>query len=447
MVEVAPTPAALPPHVLERADVRAAIARHDFGEVFRLARLHGGISYARIAEAVGYKREHVGRMARPDTGARGRPRVTQYRKVLDVVDGLRIPGHLAGLAPRPWEATERREATTAERSGAPLAAGADGQWDVAEWLRRTETSSVSSATLESIAQGVDQLARAYPRAHADVLHQRARSGLRYVTGRLDGRMTLRQHRELLVHTGWLFLLYACVQYDRGQREVAHLSRAAALRIGEETGHGEISAWAWEIEAWFALTQHRWQDALAAVEAGHRADQTHSVGAQLYAHKARAAARLGDARTVRDSLDAGRARLDRLPRPEHPEHHFVIDPDKWDFYQMDAYRLLGDDARAAEHARSVIRMSTGPDGTETSPMRAAEARLTLAVTAARGGALDEAVHLADTALAADRRSLPSLLLVADELDRELRSRHPRERATRHVHERIRDLRRAAAGPVG
>lgn len=63
------------------------------------------------------------------------------------------------------------------------------------------------------------------------------------------------------------------------------------------------AWAWEIEAWFALTQSRWNDMLEAVEAGHVADQTHSVGVQLYAHKARAAARMGDGRLARDSLDA------------------------------------------------------------------------------------------------------------------------------------------------
>lgn len=56
-------------------------------------------------------------------------------------------------------------------------------------------------------------------------------------------VTLRQHRELLVDAGWLFLLNACVQYDRGQREAANLSKAAALRIGREAGHGEILAWA------------------------------------------------------------------------------------------------------------------------------------------------------------------------------------------------------------
>ncbi|GAA1357328.1 hypothetical protein [Streptomyces beijiangensis] len=167
--------------------------------------------------------------------------------------------------------------------------------------------------------------------------------------------------------------------------------------------------------------------------------------QLYAHKARAAARMGDARMVRDSLDAGRARLDRLPRPDHPEHHFTIDPDKWDFYEMDAYRLLGDDERAAGHARSVIRMSTGPDGTEISPMRAAEARLTLGVAAARTGEIEEAVGMGTAALAADRKSLPSLLLVANELDKELRARFPREASTRDFDERILTITRGASSP--
>ncbi|MGA4842280.1 tetratricopeptide repeat protein [Streptomyces sp. G45] len=447
MAGVAPTPAALPPHVLERADVRAAIAHHDFGEVFRLAKIHGGISYAKIAEAVGYKREHIGKMARPETDGTGvRPRITQHFKILEVVDGLRIPGHLAGLAPRPWEWERSPDTSQADDPSTLLAQGGAGLWDVAELLRRTEMSHINDAALESIEQGIDQLARAYPHADADYLHERTRNGLQYVTQQLERRMTLRQHRKLLVDAGWLFLLNACVQYDRGQREAANLSKAAALRIGDEAGHGEIKAWAWEIEAWFALTQCRWDDMLTAVEAGHAADQTHSVGVQLYAHKARAAARTGDARLVRDSLDAGRARLERLPDPDHPEHHFIIDPDKWDFYEMDAYRLLGDDERAATHARAVIRISTGPDGTEISPMRAAEARLTLGVAAARTGEIEEAVEMGAAALEANRKSLPSLLLVADELDKELRSRYPREAATRDFHEQVTAIKRGTAAPA-
>ncbi|WP_228472741.1 hypothetical protein [Streptomyces cyaneochromogenes] len=110
--------------------------------------------------------------------------------------------------------------------------------------------------------------------------------------------------------------------------------------------------------------------------------------------------------------------------------------------MDAYRLLGDDELAAAHARSVIRISTGPHGTEISPMRAAAARLTLGVAAARTGEIEEAIGIGTRALEADRKSLPSLLLVADELDKELRSRCPRETATRDLHERIMKIKQGA-----
>jgi len=437
----APTPAALPPHVLERADVRAALSRIDLGEVFRLARQYtdGAISYSKIAEAINIKAERVGLLAR------GQGRIESYDKILEVADGLRIPGHLIGLARRPWEsqaavrppAMPPRAATNSHLFGG----GGEDLWEVTELVRRTEASDINGASMESIEQAIDQLARAYPYAPADKLHGQTRQGLEYVTKQLERRMSLRQHRDLLVDTGWLFLLNACVQYDRGLREAADLSRSAALRIGIEAGHGEIQAWAWEIEAWFALTQGRFEDMIRAVEAGHVADSTHSVGVQLYAHKAKAYARMGDARSVRDALDAGRARLERLPRPEHPDHHFIIDPDKWDFYEMDAYRLLGDDEQATAHAHEVIRVGTAPDGTERSPMRIAEARLTLGVAAARQGDLEQAISIGTKALGTDRKSLPSLLLVAGEMVRELQLHHPREAATQDFAEQLRSLTRA------
>jgi tetratricopeptide (TPR) repeat protein len=437
----APTPAALPPHILERGGVRAALARLDLGEVFRLAREYtdGVISFSKIAEAINVKAERVGLLAR------GQGRIESFDKILEVADGLRIPGHLIGLAPRPWEAQAAAQAVAvppqAGAASSLFVGGGEDLWEVTELVRRTEASNINSASMEAIEQAIDQLACAYPYAPADKLHGQTRQGLEYVTKQLEDRMSLRQHRDLLVDTGWLFLLNACVQYDRGQREAAELSRNAALRIGIEAGHGEIQAWAWEIAAWFALTQGRYQDMLAAVEAGHVADSTHSVGVQLYAHKAKAYAHIGDARAVRDALDAGRARLERLPRPEHPEHHFIIDPDKWDFYEMDAYRLLGEDELASRHANEVIRVSTAPDGTEHSPMRIAEARLTLGVTAARQGELDQAITIGTQALGIDRKSLPSLILVAGELVRELQAHHPREAATQEFTELVKAVTRA------
>jgi tetratricopeptide (TPR) repeat protein len=90
---------ALPGHVLDRTDMREALARHDFGQVFVIARRWAGISYSRIGEACGIKPERVG------TLARGNGLITSYEKIATIADALRIPGYLLGLAPRLWETT------------------------------------------------------------------------------------------------------------------------------------------------------------------------------------------------------------------------------------------------------------------------------------------------------------------------------------------------------
>ena len=126
-----------------------------------------------------------------------------------------------------------------------------------------------------------------------------------------------------------------------------------------------------------------------------------------------------------ALDKGRSLLESLPYPEDTDHHFVVDPAKFDFYAMDCYRIAGEDRLAEMYAREVIRSSTDPDGTERKPMRNAEARITLGVVAARSGDLDQAVSYGRRALNGDRKSLPSLLMCSKELATLLRERYPKE----------------------
>ncbi|MBC3981349.1 XRE family transcriptional regulator [Streptomyces sp. AC536] len=88
---------ALPRKLLDREDLKAACAAHDFGALFRIARTVG-ISYSKIAAECEIKPERVG------TLARGQGAVTSFEKIARIADALRIPGHLVGLAPREWEA-------------------------------------------------------------------------------------------------------------------------------------------------------------------------------------------------------------------------------------------------------------------------------------------------------------------------------------------------------
>lgn len=100
-----------------------------------------------------------------------------------------------------------------------------------------------------------------------------------------------------------------------------------------------------MRAWFSLTNARYRDAIDAVQAGQTAAPGRSVSVQLYAQEAKAWVRIGNERNVRQALEKGRVLLDSLLYPERPDHHFVVDPDKFDFYAMDCYRLIGDDAIA------------------------------------------------------------------------------------------------------
>lgn len=93
----ATTPGPLAPDVLDRADVRAALAEHDFAAVFTLIKKWGGLSQNRIASACQLTPGKV------STIASGSQRVTSFDVVRRIADGLRIPGHMLGLAPRPWE--------------------------------------------------------------------------------------------------------------------------------------------------------------------------------------------------------------------------------------------------------------------------------------------------------------------------------------------------------
>ena len=177
--------------------------------------------------------------------------------------------------------------------------------------------------------------------------------------------------------------------------------------GAETDNAEISAWAHEMRAWMALTTGDYHGVVVAAQHGIDAAPHHSVAVQLAAQEAKAWARIGDRRQTEVALDRGRRLLDSMPYPENLDHHFVVDPTKFDFYAMDCYRHLGDDPIAETLADEVIEAGTDFDGTERAPMRIAEARITLGVVAARQGELEQAVQHGERALCwrAQVRSFP------------------------------------------
>jgi hypothetical protein len=292
--------------------------------------------------------------------------------------------------------------------------------DTVELLQRIRTSSIDTSTIDALSITVEQLCCDYAHADAQELVAASKLWLGKVIQLLNNRLTLVQHRDILRNAGMLSLLVGCLEYDLGNAQAAEVTRGLALGLGEDSGDPGIIGWAHEMTAWFRLTSGNYRAVIAAAEAGINAAPSQSVAVQLFGQQAKAYARMGDPESVHASLERGRALLDRLPYPDRPDNHFVIDPDKWDYYAMDTYRIVGQDDLARRNADEVIRRSVNPDGQVVSPMRKAEAELTLGVVAAREGDCDEASMLGMKALQGERRSRPSLLMVAGELEQELRT---------------------------
>lgn len=325
----------------------------------------------------------------------------------------------------------------------PARVEAGDPWETAELLRRIELSEVGPATLEGLQATVERLCCDYAHRSAKDLRREAQRWLRHVSKLVHGSVNLREHRELMVTAGWLALLIGCVEYDLGMEAAAEVTRAAAGSLGIEADHAPLIGWSHEMSAWFAVTQGRYRDALYYARAGQEAAGADPVSVQLAWQEGKALARIGSVRELHDVLDRAQATMASMERPQRPENHFVIDPDKWDFYAMDCYRMAGVDDRAEQHAAVVIAHGApGRDGVERTPMRVAEARLSLGVVAARRGEAEEAAHLGHQAFVAARRSLPSLLSGAAELDRELAAAGADVRLTREFREDIRRVRTAS-----
>jgi hypothetical protein len=162
------------------------------------------------------------------------------------------------------------------------------------------------------------------------------------------------------------VLLGCLHYDLGEREEAEAARQAAYQWARQAGHGEILAWAFEMSAWFALTEGRYEQLIEFAQAGQAIAGIGSAGVQLILQEAKGWSRLGDHGRADAAIIRGAAMLGRLPAPAHPEHHFVFDHPKWMHYVSNCYVVLGDNERAEEHALEVIAQHGRSDGSTNAP---------------------------------------------------------------------------------
>jgi hypothetical protein len=434
-------PAHLRDDFFDTDEFRAAFASENIGRIFKAYRNHPQhfetygkpINQELLARWLGISQGLVSKLEAEKKKEEYVPTLRQYAKKLHFPQRLlwfklnpgvewtivpRLP--LAGNGSTQEPSASNSTASSSQLRGEDLLIASTGM-DTSELLARMRSSSINEASVDALNITVEQMCCDYAHSDARELITSGRSWLKDVTELLDNRLTLSQHRDVLHNAGMLALLVGCLEYDLGESAQAEATRRMALGLGKDAGVPGVIGWSHEMLAWFHLTAGNLNAVVPAAEAGILAAPSHSVAVQLYGQQAKAFARMGKREEVREALEKGRALLDKLPYPERPDNHFVVDPDKWDFYAMDTYRIVGDDSLAERNALEVISRSTNPDGVVTSPMRKTEAELTLAVIAARRGDIDEASSLGVTAMRDGRQSRPSLLMVANELDREIRQR--------------------------
>lgn len=357
-----------------------------------------------------------------------------------------VPGHISNLRngkanPSPELARSLDNALEAggalvalAETNAPVVQG--GDLGLIELARRAEASDLGSGALELLGVSTERLCRDYPTVAPRVLSGQARSHLGYVTDLLGKRVTLSQHRELLVTAGWLSALLACTCYDADDHGAAEIARRMTRQFGEQAGHSELVAWSFEIAAWYALVEGKFDQTAVLCEAGLSHAGVSNAAVQLTLQAARAYARMGDGRAAK-MLTMGGELLTRLPVPEHPENHFVFDRDKFEFYAATVFTWLGtDDHAAEENAREVVARCHGPGGAVTWPTRLSTTLVNLGQIAGRRGDLDEAVSLGAQSLRCGRRSA-ELLPRAAELERRLAGRYGSERLVDEYAELLRE----------
>lgn len=437
----------LPSGVLERPDFIAACRRRDLGAILAISVKWGG---------AGFTVSHVARRC-----AMGITQVKDYaehkRQPLSIdifertADGLHIPGVMLGMSPRPWESKpgtrdntehdpDKFAAETDSVSGSngmqavdDFESGEDA--DIILMLAEADRTDIGPGTVESLYTIFDKLCRDYPIAPAPELQQKLKRLYARMMRLRQGRMTFAQHKELIALSAWVTALLACVDWDMNERDAAETARAATFRFAKEIGHAELTAWSYEMQAWFALTEGRFSDVTSIAKAAQTIGGSNSAIVQLIMQEARGWARLGNRKATESAMERGHSLLQQLPAIDYPRH-FIYDRTKFPFYVAACYQWLGDDEKAEQFANQVLRECEENGTTLRSPMRLADIHITLGLIHAQRGNLDGAVESGSQALTYERKSGPSLLIRATDLNRVINDRFPHAPEAEDFDERLR-----------
>ncbi|MBC7267727.1 XRE family transcriptional regulator [Streptomyces albogriseolus] len=254
---------------------------------------------------------------------------------------------------------------------------------------------------------------------------------------LQGRRhTLREARDLARHAGMLSVILAWAAHDLGKDDLVEAYCDDAWVQGRQADLPEVSAWAEDVRSTHALYGNRPLDALTAATRGLAiAPQDSNAAVRLSAQVARAQARLGHREEFRQAAVRAHEYQTRLPL--HGAGLFGVDAVRIISYDASSYVWLGQAQQARTVAEEAIGHYRSCPRPLQAPTRLAIAQLDLAQAHSALGDPDAAIAAARQALASGRL-VDSIRVRAQQLDRTLRHRYPREPAVAAFAEEVRLL---------
>lgn len=176
-------PQELPARLLTDPGMINACRIRDFGRVFRLVKTKAGIYPSMIARRCNLTPSRVGEVIA------GRRQLQHIDVIERIADGLRIPGHMLGLARRPWETpqalvgTERQAPEGQPETKKEISDTLPGP-DVDSILALATRMHLSAVTLEAFRASIEDYWRRDDQHGGEALRPAIVGQLRYVVGLL-----------------------------------------------------------------------------------------------------------------------------------------------------------------------------------------------------------------------------------------------------------------------
>ncbi|MDQ1038575.1 tetratricopeptide (TPR) repeat protein [Streptomyces sp. V3I8] len=389
-------PPELPARLLTDPEMIDACRVRDFAVVFRLAKVKAGIYPSMIARRCDLTPSRVGEVLS------GRRQLVHMDVIERIADGLRIPGHMLGLARRSWETPQAlvvtdREAFPVPEPAQQIPASLPGP-DVDSILAMATRTSFSAATLAAFRSSIEDYWRRDNQHGGEALRPAVVGQLRYVIGLMkENRPPSIQYglygiaAELARLTGWIY-------FDARQYNQARTYFSEALQLAKHIDDRQFMANVLACMSLQATYQDKPADSLALVTAAQdqarsAPDTTPRVLSMLSMREAFAHASLGSQTSTRRALTEAHRQFEQI-RTSDPDPSWVtyFDEPKLIVDTGIAHGRLGEAATAEPLIADALRREDRANHRG----RAFHA-FWLARTQLDQGKLDQACHTATQAL--------------------------------------------------